>query len=88
MSLRHYIEDAIVKVEVLSAKGAMYDEVAANTDRVNAALAKADKDKAVAEANLKWFEQGLGPARPADSTECKTLDDNGMYGQVRSSDAH
>ena len=45
-------------------------------------------DKAVAEANSKWFEQGLGPARPADSTECKTLDDNGMYGQVRSSDAH
>lgn len=49
--LARELEDAMVKVEVLSAKGAMYDEVAASVDRLTKRTADAEKDKAVAQAS-------------------------------------
>ena len=46
--LARELEDAMVKVEVLSAKGAMYDEVASTVDRLGKRAAEAEKDLAVA----------------------------------------
>ena len=46
--LARELEDAMVKVEVLSAKGAMYDEVASSVDRLTKRAAEAEKAKAVA----------------------------------------
>ena len=46
--LARELEDAMVKVEVLSAKGAMYDEVASSVDRAGKRAAEAEKDLAVA----------------------------------------
>ena len=42
--LARELEDAVVKVEVLSAKGAMYDEVAATVDRLGKRAAEAEKE--------------------------------------------
>ena len=46
--LARELEDAMVKVEVLSAKGAMYDEVASTVDRLGKRAAEAEKELAVA----------------------------------------
>ena len=44
--LARELEDAMVKVEVLSAKGAMYDEVAATVDRLGKRAAEAERELA------------------------------------------
>ncbi len=46
--LARELEDAMVKVEVLSAKGAMYDEVAATVDRLGKRAAEAERELAAA----------------------------------------
>lgn len=60
--LARELEDAMLKVEVLSAKGAMYDEVAASVDRLAKRAAEAEKEKAVAtgaEGMLRKEKDGL-----------------------------
>ena len=51
------LEDALVKVEVLSAKGAMYDEVAATVDRLTKRAAEAEKEAAGAVSETKILRQ-------------------------------
>ena len=51
------LEDALVKVEVLSAKGAMYDEVAATVDRLTKRAAEAEKEAAGAVSEAKILRQ-------------------------------
>jgi len=51
------LEDALVKVEVLSAKGAMYDEVAATVDRLTKRAAEAEKEAAGAASEAKILRQ-------------------------------
>ena len=51
------LEDALVKVEVLSAKGAMYDEVAATVDRLTKRAAEAEKEAAGATSETKILRQ-------------------------------
>lgn len=51
------LEDALVKVEVLSAKGAMYDEVAATVDRLTKRAAQAEKEAAGAVSEAKILRQ-------------------------------
>ena len=51
------LEDALVKVEVLSAKGAMYDEVAATVDRLTKRAAEAEKEAAGAMSETKILRQ-------------------------------
>ena len=51
------LEDALVKVEVLSAKGAMYDEVAGTVDRLTKRAAEAEKEAAGAVSETKILRQ-------------------------------
>jgi progesterone-induced-blocking factor 1 len=51
------LEDALVKVEVLSAKGAMYDEVAATVDRLTKRAAEAEKEAVGAVSETKILRQ-------------------------------
>lgn len=55
--LTRELEDAMVKVEVLSAKGAMYDEVASTVDRLGKRCAEAEKDLAVAKGQEQLLRE-------------------------------
>ena len=55
--LARELEDAMVKVEVLSAKGAMYDEVASTVDRLGKRCAEAEKDLAVAKGQEQLLRE-------------------------------
>ena len=62
------LEDAMVKVEVLSAKGAMYDEVAATVDRLGRRAAEAEKELAAA----KGAEESLRRERDSAASKLAT----------------
>ena len=66
--LARELEDAMVKVEVLSAKGAMYDEVAATVDRLGRRAAEAEKELAAA----KGAEESLRRERDAAASKLAT----------------
>ena len=66
--LARELEDAMVKVEVLSAKGAMYDEVAATVDRLGRRAAEAEKELAAA----KGAEESLRRERDAAVSKLAT----------------
>jgi len=76
------LEDALVKVEVLSAKGAMYDEVAATVDRLTKRAAEAEKEAAGAVSEAKILRQEkttMSSQLEARRHQCELLQQDKAY---------